>query len=229
MSRLATTIQAIARHEAQRRPACELGVVVARFDNDGGGQEDAQTVNVRLRDTGLVVPNLPVAVAVGGVAGLPRPDDLVLVVFPGGDLTAGIVVGVVYSEVRRPPAFQPDDLVLVWPGDAEDPDADAVQVRVGKDDEGRHVDIKLLGDKKAELHVSEGQISLSAAEASVVIAHSSDSDASITLKAGDASVRIKQDGDVEIKTSGKLVIDADSLEFKGRSSIKVNGQTVEIN
>lgn len=225
MSRLAATIQAIARHEAAARPTCEIGVVVARFHEDA----NAQTVNVRLRDTGLVVPNLPVAVAVGGAAGLPRPDDVVLVLFPGGDLSAGIVVGTVYHDQRRPPEFGADDLVLVWPGEAEDPDADAVQIRVGKDDDGRHVDVKLLGDKKAELHVGDGRIELRTAEATVTLEHSSDSDATITLKAGDASFTLKQSGDVELKTTGKLVIDADQVDFKGRSSIKVNGQTVEIN
>lgn len=228
MSRLATTIQAIARHEAAARPTCELGVVVGRFDN-ADGAETAHTVNVRLRDSGLVVPNLPVAAAVGGAAGLPRPDDLVLVLFPGGDLSAGIVVGTVYSDQRRPPEFGPDDLVLVWPGEAEDPDADAIKIRVGKDDEGRHVDVALLGDKKAELHVSDGRIELKTAEATVTLEHSSDSDASITLKAGDASFTLKQSGDIELKTTGKLVIEADQVDFKGKSSVKVNGQTVEIN
>jgi phage baseplate assembly protein gpV len=229
VSRLATTIQAIARHEAERRPACELGVVVGRFDNADGSAEKAHTVNVRLRESGVVVPNLPVAAAVGGAAGLPRPDDLVLVLFPAGDLTAGIVVGTVYGNERRPPQFGPDDLVLVWPGEAEDPDADAVRIRVGKDDAGRHVEVSLLGDKQAELTIGDGAITLKTAEASVSLQHGSSSDAKVTLKAGDASFELQQGGDVVLKTSGSLTLDADSIEIKGRSSIKVNGQTVEIN
>lgn len=229
MSRLAATIQAIARHEAERRPTCELGVVVGRFDNGDGSAETAQTVNVRLRDSGIVLPNLPVAAAVGGAAGLPRPDDLVLVLFPAGDLAAGIVVGTVYSNERRPPQFGPDDLVLVWPGDAEDPDADAVRIRVGKDDDGRHVEVALLGEKKAQLTIGDGTITLQAAEASVTVQHSSSSDAKVTVKAGDASLELQQGGDVVIKASGTLKIEADSIDVKGQSSIKINGQTVEIN
>lgn len=229
MSRLVTTIQAIARHEAERRPTCELDVVVGRFDNADGSAEQAQTVNVRLRESGVVVPNLPVAVTVSGAAGLPRPDDLVLVLFPAGDLSAGVVIGKVYDGERRPPAFGADDLVLVWPPDVDDPDADAVRIRVGKDDEGRHVQVSLLGDKQAELTLGDGSITLKTAEASLSVQHGSSSDAKVRLVAGDASLELQQGGDVVLKTSGSLTLDADSVEIKGRTSIKVNGQMVEIN
>ena len=59
MSRVAELLTAFARHEAERRTFCELGVVTSVFDAESGA--DGQTVSVTLKDTGLALDHLPVA------------------------------------------------------------------------------------------------------------------------------------------------------------------------
>ena len=227
MSRLVDIVGAIARHEAGRFPACELAVVTSNFDDADGA--DSHTVSIELTDSGLALPRVPVASGVTGAAALPRQGDLVLVVFPRGDLSSAVVLGPVYSDARRPPKHSRDEVALVWPGDADDPDKDAVEMRVSADGSARAVTVSLGGDKDARVAIEDGAITLAAGGVSLKLGHSSASDGTVEVAAGGSVVSIKQDGDVAIEAQGKLTIKAMSVEIEGQTEVKVNGQLVKIN
>ena len=227
MSRLVDMVAAIARHETLRRPVCELAVVTSNFDDADG--PDSHTVSVEFKDTGLALPRVPVMSGLTGAAALPRQGDLVLVLLPRGDLTSAVVIGPVYSDQRRPPAHSRDEVALVWPGDAGDPEAEAVNLRVLADGSKRAVTIALGGDKDAMLSIEDGAISLTAGGATVKLSHSSGSDGVVELAAGGTRIELKQDGDLTVESATKLVLKATNVEIEGQAQVKVNGQIVEIN
>lgn len=227
MSRVIQVLKAVAQHEVQRRPWCELAGVTSSFDHADGA--DSHTVSVQLKDSGVALPRVPVASWATGLAALPRPGDVVLVAFPRGDLASAIVVGQVYSEQRRPPEFTRDELALVWPGDAEDPATDAVDVRIKSNGAGRSLAISLGGDKDAVLTVRDGEIQLQAGGVQIQLSHSSDADGQIAITAGGTRMQLAQDGDLTIESTGQLKLKAASIQIEGDTQVTINGQTVGIN
>lgn len=227
MSRLVSSLQSVARYEVERRSFCELAVVTSVFD--GGDGDDAQTVSIRLRDSGEVVTRVPVAVPLTGLAALPRVGDVVLVMFAHGESSSPIVAGQVYSDARRPPQFTKDEALLQWPGDADDPDKDAVVVAVRGDGGNREMRIELGGDKDALVRVADGAVELVSGGVTLSLGHSSSSDGTAALSAGGTSVELAQDGDLTIKSVKDLTIQATKIELKADVSLKINGQIVEIN
>ena len=227
MSRVTNAIQAMARHELARRPICELGAVTSVFDGSEG--EDAHTVSVTLKDLGVPLPRVPLAASLCGAAALPRVGDVVLVLFPRGDLGSAVVASVLYTDERRPPSFKKDEAVLSWPGDADDPDADAVVLRILADGSSRELTVSLGGDKDATLRVADGALKLVAGGVSILLQHSSSSDGEISVEAGGAKISLKQDGDVTVETRGKLTLKGAEVSIEGDTKVSVNGQTVEIN
>ncbi|MEX2262652.1 MAG: hypothetical protein WD696_11915 [Bryobacteraceae bacterium] len=227
MSRVVEAIQAIARHEADQRPWCELAVVTSNFD-DGDGP-DSHSVNVTLKDSGVSVPRIPVASFATGAAALPRQGDVVVVAIPRGDLASAVVIGQVYSDQRRPPTFTRDEVALVWPGDADDPEAGAVDFRIRADGSSRSLTIALGGDKDAKLTVSDGTIQLLAGGVEIKLNHSSSSDGKISIAGGGSKIELAQNGDITIQAAGTLKLKGSSIKIEGDSSVTINGQTVGIN
>jgi phage baseplate assembly protein gpV len=227
MSRLLEIIKAIARHELNRRPFCELGVVTSNFD-DGDGK-DSHTVSVKLKDSGVALPRVPMASFATGVAALPRQGDVVLIAMPRGDPASAIVVAPVYSDQRRPPVFSRDEVAIVWPGDADDPDNKAVDFRIKADSSSRSLTITLGGDKDAKLTVSDGSIQLLAGGVEVKLNHTSASDGAVSIAGGGTKISLAQDGDLSIEASGTLKLKATSVKIEGDGPVTINGQTVGIN
>ena len=227
MSRVVELIRAVARHEVNRRPWCELAVVTSNFDDNDA--DDSHTVTVTLKDSGVTLPRLPVASFATGAASVPRQGDVVLVAMPRGDLASAVVVGQVYSDQRRPPVFTRDEMAIVWPGDADDPDTKAVDFRIHADGSDRSLTISLGGDKDAKLTVSDGTIQLLAGGVEVKLSHSSASDGTVTISGGGTKIDLKQDGDLSIEAAGTLKLKASSIKIEGDSSVTINGQTVGIN
>jgi phage baseplate assembly protein gpV len=227
VSRVASAIQAIARHEIARRPFCELGTVTSVFDADDG--DDAQSVSLQLKDSGLPLPRVPVATGLTGAGALPRVGDVVLVLFPRGDLASAVVTGQVYSDKRRPPSFTRDEAALVWPGDSDDPDKKAVRVSVKADGSARELSVTLKGDLDARLTVSDGTIELASGGVLVRLHHGSDSDGTVEVTAGGSQLTLKQDGDVTVESAATLTLKGQKVVIDGQTQVTVNGQTVEIN
>lgn len=227
MSRLAESLAALARHELEKRSFCELAVVTSTFP--GTEENDGQTVSIELKDSGLTIPRVPVAVTLTGAGALPREGDVVVVLFPRGELATPVVVAQVYSDQRRPPKFERDEIKLVWPGEVDDPEAKAVQVSIKVIDGERSLSVTLGGDKSASLTVRDGTLTLVAGKVRLELSHSTDSDGRVELSAGDTKVVLEQDGDLSLETRGTLRLKGAEVAIEGDTSVKVNGQTVEIN
>ncbi len=225
MSRLASALTAAARHEVERRSFVEYAVVTSVFDSG----DDAQSATVQLRDTGEVLPRVPVAVPVTGLAALPRVGDVVLVAFPGAQLASPIVIAQVYSAVRRPPEATADQVRLVWPGDSDDVEAEAIDIAIRAGGGEREVRIGLGGDDDAAVTLSSGHVEITSGGVAVRLGHGSASDGTVAVSAGGTTIELGQDGDLKITSATKVTISAPQIELDADVSVKLKGQTLELN
>lgn len=212
------SVSRIARHEAAARAIAAIGQVVDVVDGTAVPPDHA--VTVQLRETGLLLPQVPVAVgALGGVA-TPRPGDLVVVVFADGDVHAPVVVGRLYHADLAPPEHGEGEIVLALPPGESEPGFRAV-LRGG--DPALTVtlgaDVELTVDD-TKLHVKAGD-----AEATVGAAGGG----RIELKVGDATLTVTGRGDIQLKTTGKLSLEGADVEIKGQGSVTISAPQVKVN
>jgi phage baseplate assembly protein gpV len=216
-SALYDSITRIARHETAARSIAAVGRVVDVFPNQGLPDH---AVSVELRDTGLVLPQVPVAVGVMGFAAIPAVDELVVVVFAGGDLNAPLVVGRLYNSEQDPPEHAEGEIVLALPSGVAQP---KLSLKVTGD--APHAEIKLPGDVLVDL--AEDVIQLKAGSTQVTVEGSGGG--RVEVKAGSSTITVKADGDISLSTSTKLKLEASEIEIKGSAKVKISGGLVEIN
>lgn len=184
---------------------------------------------VQLRETGLVLPKVPIATGVTGMASLPRENDLVIVLFIGGDAHAPVVIGRLYNEIVAPPDNAPGEWVTVLPGDEADTDK-RLELRVKTPGDGtRAIHLQLGGSVEIAVNIDDAGIELKAQDTTFKLTQSSSSDGKAELKVGDSSVTIEQGGDVKIEAAGTLTLKANKIELSGDLSVKVAGQTIDLN
>src|SRR4051812_29530088 len=96
-------LRAVGRDELASRSEPQLGVGTTVFPHESSSSDGNHQVNVKLRESGVELQRVPVVVGRVGLSMLPKPDDLVLVVFVNGDLNAPVVVGSIYDQLLQPP------------------------------------------------------------------------------------------------------------------------------
>lgn len=220
------TIRRIARHEVEQHHHPCLAVVKSVHGRNGASD---YSCTVTLRETGLVLPKVPIATGVIGMTALPREDDLVVVLFLGGDLHAPVVVGRLYSEGFAPPMHGPGEVVGVLPGGEESSDK-ALELRIKTPDDGtRSMKLTLDGSVKVEVEVNDEGVRVQAQDAQVLVKQTGSSDGQVLLKVGNSSVTVEQGGDITITAEGKLTLKGKQVEVSGDTSIKIAGQTIDLN
>jgi uncharacterized protein involved in type VI secretion and phage assembly len=209
------TIQRIVQEELSRQQMAELAVVQENHPHADSGDTDNYACTVVLRNTGLVLRQVPVATPRIGQVSIPAVGDLVLVQFVGGDLNAPIITGSLYTDEARPPVSQPQQAVWNLPPDAAEDEA---------------LRVVLVGEDPKEI-----RISLSSALTITLL--DDDPVVSIEVDGGNAAIAIDRDGAITITSQGDLKLEANkvsvaaqsklSLECQGDTVIK--GATVNIN
>lgn len=218
-SALYDSVARIARHEAAARAVAAVGEVTAALGADGTPPDHA--VTVKLRDSGLVLPRVPVAVGALGFAALPAVGDLVLLVFAEGDHDAPLVVGRLYHKDLDPPAdATAAKLVLALPPGDADPKLKAVI-----DGDAPSIVLDLPGKVKIELAGDSVKIAVDELKVTVESAGGG----RVEVAAGGSTVTLKKDGDVAIKAAGNLKLEGAEVEISGSSKVKLSGAAVEIN
>ena len=212
------SIARIARHEAGARASASVGTVVDLFTAEAAPFDHA--VTIELRDSGLILPRVPIAVGALGFAAIPAPGDLVLVVFLDGDLNAPVVVGRLYHPELEPPKHARDQWVIDLPAGSDSP-----TFQLMLDTAAPKLTINLPSDVAVELE--DGVVRC--AVGSLEITLESAGGGRATLAAGGSTITLKQDGDVTIKSAAKLKLEANEIELAGAAKVTVNGAQVEIN
>lgn len=217
-SALFDAVSRIARHEASARPTVAVGVVVDAFDGSGAQRDYA--VSVELRDTGLVLPRVPIAVGALGFADIPAAGDLVVVAFADGDFHEPLVLGRLYHADLAPPEHAPGDIVLHLPPGDGNP-AFRATIRGGTPE----LELK-LGDK-VTVAVTADSVRLVAGDAEAVIEAGGGGRAE--LKVGDASMTLTGRGDIHFSTSGTFKVNATNIELTASAKATLSGAQVEVN
>jgi uncharacterized protein involved in type VI secretion and phage assembly len=226
MQRAVQAIRTIARYEAKQRWISALGLVKSVQDSAG---TKTYSCTVALRETAIVLPEVPIATGIIGMASLPRENDLVVVLFPGGDLHAAVVVGRLYNEEVAPPQLVQGEFVTVLPCDEDSADK-RLELRVKTPGDGtRTLTLTLDGTVKVQLGITDDGITLQAQDTQLTLQQTGSSDGKAELKVGDSTVTMEQGGDVKIVAKGTLSLKASKIELNGDTSVKVAGQTVELN
>lgn len=225
MQEMVDTIRQIARHEADQRWTSALAVVTSGHGGDG---DRDYACTVKLRETEMVMPKVPIATGLTGVAALPREGDLVLVLFVGGDLHAPVVVGRLYNEEVRPPENAPGELVVSLPGD-EGADDRRLHLAVRTPGDGtRSVTLTLAGSVEVKVVMDDEHVQIRAGEAELALSQTGGSNAKAEVTVGGASI-VLQSGEVSIKAEKKVSIKAGQVEISGDTTVKVAGQTIDLN
>ena len=212
------SVSRIVRHEAAARPVAAIGIVTSIFPNDGTPDH---AVTVRLRDSGLVLPRVPIAVGVMGFAAIPAVDDLVVVTFAEGSFDAPIVIGRLYHRAQEAPKHKDKQLVLRLPSAADPAD---LNCEINSDPVS--ILLTLPGDVKIE--ILKETILLEVGDLSVKLEAAGGG--RITAAAGGTQITMKPDGDLTMKCSANLKIEAaGNLEIAGKAKVKISGAIVEIN
>lgn len=206
----------IARHESDSRSFASIGVVTDVHRSVMLGNDHA--VSVQLRDSGVLVPRLPVAVGALGFVATPAVGDLVVVVFADGDPHAGVVVGRLYHRDLQPPDHDEGQLVLQLPP-------------------GGTPDIDVLADPatpELTLHVGDSTVEITGKQATITIGDAElvvdgNSPAAISITAGDATLTMGASGEVTVEASAKLTLKAAEVVIEGSGRVAISGGVVEVN
>lgn len=213
------SVARIARHEAEARPVAAVGRVTETFERAGAGPDYA--VSVELRDSGLVLPRVPLATGLAGFAALPAVDDLVVVVFAEGDHHAPVVVGRLYSPGVPAPDHGAGEAVLrLPPGSA----AGSASLNLVIDGDGRSIDLTRGG---VSVHVDGEGVQIEAGEMSVSVTTAGGGAAEVT--AGGSTVALKNNGAVTISSPTTLTLEAMQIEIKASATVTVEGALVQVN
>jgi len=215
---LFSSISRIARHEASARPVASVGKVTGIHPHEAAPADHA--VSVQLRDSGIILNRVPIAVGAMGLAAIPAVDDLVVVVFLEGDYHSPVVVGRLYHPDQEPPKHKDGQIVLRLPSGASTPD----------------LECEITGDPPAVKLTLPGDVVIEVVEEKIMMAVG-DIKATLDgagggrmeLAAGSSKITMKKDGDVTVKAAGKLKLEATEIEIAGQTKVKVSGGVVEMN
>ena len=216
------SIARIARHEAGARAIASVGTVVDLFAANGSQTDHA--VTVELRDTGLVLPRVPIAVGALGFAAIPAIGDLVIVVFLEGDFNAPIVVGRLYHPDQNPPKHAEDEIVLRLPSGAAQPD-----LHLAIDGSKPSLELRLPGDTLIEIREEKVSLQVGPASAPLKVSIEGAGGGRVEIAAGAAKIIFKKDGDITLSTPGKLKLEGSEVEISSAGTVKVQGALVQVN
>lgn len=214
------SISRIARHEAQARAIAAVGKVVDAFPAPAGAPYPDHAVTVELRDSGLVLPRVPIAIGLMGFAALPAVGDLVVVLFLEGDHNAPVVVGRLYHPDLNPPEHDAGQVRLHLPAGTSDP---KLKLEVIGDDPV----LRCQMPQNVSLEVTPEKVLAQVGEIQLSLEISGGGRAE--LAAGSSTITLKQDGDISIKAAGKLTLEGTEVEVSGSASVKIQGAQVEVN
>lgn len=200
------SIRRIVAEELARTRTAEIGIVEKQHPHEADSDDDNYECTVALRDSGIVLPRVPVATQRIGSVSIPAVGDVVLVQFVGGDIHAPVITGRLYNDDDRPPPNKDGRSVLhVPPGSSDD---DAI-----------HVELDTAGAAAIVVRIG-----------SALTLEVRDDDPVVSLDAGGkASVAIDRDGAVTVDSSAALKLKGAEIAIESQGKLTLKGATVNIN
>jgi uncharacterized protein involved in type VI secretion and phage assembly len=214
------TIQEIVRTELRGLRVAELGVVQAVQPHRGADDGDNYGCDVRLKNSGLVLPRVPVATGHIGTAAIPNAGDLVLLAFEQGDVNQPIVIGRLYNDADRPPLNDSDEVVFRLPLAADDDKSVLGAVRNHQTaSPARELVVQM--PPKLALRLTDGTVQAVAGHSELTVDEPDGGRGSVTAVSGRTRITVNQDGDVTIEAAG-------SISLSATGDVTIEGQNVSI-
>ena len=205
MTGLIPLMTEVARRELAAHRGVALGVVDAARTNDGGSGEHHLECDVRLHGSGLVLQDVPVAVARVGLSAVPRHGDLVVLGFVDGDVNGAVVLGTLHAAGTPPPDATPEEVVY------EVPDSGGT----------RRLELRLPNG--STLTVTDDSLEIAMGSTKVTV----ETDGGVTLDAA-GDVSIKANGSLTLEASSSATLKGSSVTVEGSSSATLKGGTTTI-
>ncbi len=205
---LVEILQAIVREELRYLRVAEAATVTAVFPHASGGDTDNYQCSVRLRDSGLELPRVPVTTGRVGFVAIPNVGDLVLVQFIGGNLQGPVISGCLYNDQDLPPQADVAECVYVCRDDAKSG--------------VRRLYLEFPNGNK--LTLDDEQVLLEMADTKVTIHNGGDvqidSKGKVIVNSQD-NIELTSQGDINISATG-------ALNLKAQSDLKLEGLSASI-
>jgi phage baseplate assembly protein gpV len=195
------------QEELGRVRTAELAIVQEQYPHADDSDKDNYACTVRLRDSGIVLEQVPVATSRIGCVSVPALNELVLVQFVGGDINAPIITGRLYNDEDRPPVNDDGQAITHLPLGAEDSDAVHIELHSGETRElvfklGSGIEINVRDDDPVvELKVDGGRLTL----------------------------QVDRDGAVALESQGKVELKGNEISIEAQGQLNLKGGTVNIN
>lgn len=201
------SVQRIVQEELGRVRTAELALVQEQHPHADDSDKDNYACTVRLRDSGIVLEQVPVATSRIGCASIPAVNELVLVQFVGGDINAPIITGRLYNDEDRSPVNDDGQAITHLPLGAEDGDAVHIELHSG---ETRELVFKLGGGMEVNVR---------------------DDDPVVELKVdgGKLTLQVDRDGAVALESQGKVELKGNEISIEAQGQLNLKGGTVNIN
>lgn len=204
MSELLDTLRKLIRQEIGQLRGAELAVVQAVHPAD----PDNYACTIVLRDSDLLLKQVPLVTPRKGQASVPDVGDLVLVQFVGLDLNRPVIIGTLYNDQDRPPQNGAGQWLLNLPSQADPTDA-----------------------LRLELNES-GPMSLKLNIGPALTLRLQDDDPVVTLKIGgdNATLSIDRAGAIQLESSGELSLKAAAnMTIEAGGELKLKGMVINLN
>jgi phage baseplate assembly protein gpV len=201
------TVQRIVQEELGRVRTAELAIVQEQHPHADDSDKDNYACTVRLRDSGIVLEQVPVATSRIGCVSIPAVNELVLVQFVGGDINAPIITERLYNDEDRPPVNDDGQAITHLPLGAEDGDAVHIELHSGDTRElvfklGSGIEVNVRDDDPVvELKVDGGKLTL----------------------------QVDRDGAVALESKGNVELKGNEISIEAQSQLNLKGGTVNIN
>ena len=201
------TIRRIVQEEVGQVRSAELAVVQDQHAHESASDNDNYACSVQLRNSGLVLKQVPVATGRIGMASIPSVGDLVLVQFIGGDMNAPVITGRLYNDQDRPPVNASDQIILHLPLGAGDSDAVHMELQSG---DSRTIDFKLGSGLSISLQDDDPAVE-------------------IQVDGGKAKLTIGKDGAVTVETQGDVSVKGNQITIEAQGQLNLKGATINLN
>ena len=201
------TIQKIVQDELKRIKTAQLAIVEEQHPHVDESDSDNYACTIALRDSGIVLKNVPVATSKIGTASIPAVGDMVIVQFIGGDINAPVITGCLYNDETRPPVSDDSQIIMHHPQGAEDSDATRIEI--------------LSGPKKKMVIKLGDTLELNLADDDPVV--------EIKIDGSKGNLTIARDGAVMVQSDGKVEIKGNEINIEAQAGLKLKGQTIDLN
>jgi uncharacterized protein involved in type VI secretion and phage assembly len=201
------TIQRIVQEELGRVRTAELAIVQEQHPHASDSDKDNYACTVQLRNSGIMLKQVPVATSRIGCVSIPAVGELVLVQFVDGDINAPIITGRLYNDEDRPPVNEDGQAITHLPLGAED--ADAVHVELHS------------GDKRELVFKLGSGIEVNVRDDDPVV--------EVKVDGGKLTLQVDRDGALTVESQGNVQLKGNEITIQAQSQLNLKGGTVNIN